>query len=66
MKNMGLLDRIIRISAAAVIMVLILTGILKGVLAIIFGIVGVIFVFMSLTGSCPVLRAFKMSTLPKD
>lgn len=58
-KNMGTLDRTIRLVIAAVIAVLYFTGNLSGLVAIILGILAVAFVVTSLVGFCPTyLRAF--------
>lgn len=64
-KNMGTLDRIIRLVIAAVIAVLYFTHILSGGLAIILGIVAVVFVLTSLVGFCPLYIPFGISTCKK-
>jgi len=61
-KNMGSADRIIRTLIAVVIALLIFTGQISGVLAIILGIVAVAFVVTSFVSWCPAYLPFKIST----
>lgn len=61
-KNMGNLDRGIRLAVAALIAVLYFTGVITGTLAIILGIVAVAFVATSLIGWCPLYRIVGVST----
>ena len=62
-KNMGSLDRGIRILLAFVIVILYLMDSITGVAAIILGIIAVIFIITSLIGFCPLYVPFKISTL---
>jgi len=64
-KNMGLVDRVVRIALAAVIAVLGFTGVINGVLAIVLGIVAVVFVATSVVGTCPLYIPFKLDTRGK-
>ena len=52
-KNMGITDRIIRITIAAIIAVLYFTNIISGTTAIVIGIVAIVFLLTSLIGFCP-------------
>ncbi len=61
-KNMGNVDRIIRVLAAVVIAVLYFTGQISGTLAAILGLVAVIFVLTSFMSFCPLYLPFKLST----
>ena len=61
-KNMGTLDRIIRLVLAAAVAVLYFTGNLSGLAAIILGVLAVIFVFTSFVGFCPLYVPFGLST----
>jgi amino acid transporter len=61
-KNLGTLDRIIRLVIAAVIAILYFTGNLSGLAAIILGILAVFFVVTSLVGFCPGYALFGLST----
>ena len=65
-KNMGTIDRIIRILLAIVVIVLYLTGNITGVAAIILGILAVVFILTSLIGFCPLYVPFKISTISKS
>ncbi|MBU0936647.1 MAG: DUF2892 domain-containing protein [Spirochaetes bacterium] len=64
-KNMGLIDKIIRILAAVVVAVLFFTGQISGIAAIILGILAVIFVATSVIGTCPLYLPFKIDTRGK-
>jgi len=64
-KNMGSLDRIIRITFAAVVAVLYFNGTISGTLALILGILAVIFLFTSVFAFCPLYLPFKFSTTKK-
>lgn len=61
-KNMGTLDRVIRLLIAVLIAVLYLTHVISGVAAVILGIVAVVFVITSLVGFCPLYVLLKIST----
>ena len=64
-KNMGTADRVIRTLVAVVIIVLYLTDVISGVLAIVLGIVAVGFLLVSLVGFCPGYLPFGFSTCKK-
>jgi hypothetical protein len=61
-KNMGGLDRGIRIILAVVVLVLYLLNKISGVAAIILGIIALVFFLTGLIGSCPLYVPLKMST----
>jgi hypothetical protein len=61
-KNMGLVDRIVRISAAVIIAVLYFTNIISGTLAIVLLALVVIFIFTSLISFCPLYLPFGIRT----
>jgi len=61
-KNMGNLDRGIRIAAALVIAALIATGALSGVLAVILGVIAVASLLTSLIGFCPLYAPLGINT----
>jgi len=65
-QNMGLLDRVIRIVLAAVVAVLYLTKQLSGTVAIVLGIIAIIFVLTGLIGLCPLYLPFGISTKKKE
>jgi len=62
-KNMSTADKAIRIVVAIIIAVLYFTGIISGTLAMISGIIAIIFVLTSFVGFCPLYVPFKISTL---
>jgi hypothetical protein len=64
-KNMGVIDRIIRVVLALVVLVLYLTGVISNWLAIVLGILAVIWVLTSIIGFCPAYTLFKISTQKK-
>jgi len=64
--NMGVADRVIRVVVAVVIGVLYFTHVIGGTLALILGIVAVVFLLTSLVGWCPSYLPFGISTAPKS
>lgn len=64
-KNMGSIDRIIRVVVALSIGVLFLLGGISGLAAIILGIFAVVFLFTSAMGSCPLYGPLKINTMGK-
>ena len=64
-KNMGTLDRTIRLVLAAAIAILYFTGNLSGLAAIILGILAIIFVVTSFIGFCPLYVPFGIDTHKK-
>ena len=61
-QNMGTIDRAIRLIAAAIIAALYFTGQISGTLAIVLGVIAVIFLVTSLIGWCPAYLPLKLST----
>lgn len=64
-QNMGMEDRIIRLVAALVVAVLYFTGVISGTVALILGILAVVFVATSFLGFCPLYLPFGLSTRRK-
>jgi hypothetical protein len=64
-KNMGLIDRLVRVALAAVVAVLLFTGQISGLAAGILGILALVFVLTSLLSFCPLYLPFKISTAKK-
>jgi hypothetical protein len=64
-RNMGVVDRIIRISLAVLVAVLYFTNQLSTVAAVILGILAVVFVLTSIIGFCPLYLPFGISTKRK-
>jgi Na+(H+)/acetate symporter ActP len=61
-KNMGTLDRSLRVTAAILVGVFYMTGQLSGVAALILGVIAVAFLATSTVGSCPIYLPFGLST----
>lgn len=64
-KNIGSIDRALRVIIALGIAVLIITKVLTGTLAIILGILAVVFLLTAALGFCPLYCPFKISTRKK-
>jgi hypothetical protein len=64
-KNMGTIDRVIRIVLAIVVAILYMNGSITGTAAIILGILALVFILTSLIGFCPLYVPFKISTIKK-
>jgi small-conductance mechanosensitive channel len=64
-KNMGTIDRTIRILLAILIAVLYFTNQISGLAAIILGIVAIAFLITSIVGYCPLYVPLKISTIKK-
>lgn len=64
-RNMGNLDRGIRLAIAAIVAVLIVTGTVSGALAIVLGVLAAVFVLTSAIGFCPLYAPFGISTCPR-
>jgi hypothetical protein len=61
-KNMGTVDKAIRVIVAIVIGVLYFTGQITGTAAIILGVLAVVFLLTSLIGTCPLYLPVGLST----
>lgn len=61
-KNMGSIDRGIRVVIAIAVGLLYVLGQISGTAAIILGLLAVIFVLTSLVGTCPLYLPFGLST----
>ena len=65
-KNMGTIDRSIRVVLAVVVGSLYLAGEITGTAAIILGVFAVVFLLTSAVGFCPLYRALGVSTMKKQ
>ncbi len=65
-KNMGTIDKVIRILVAVVFAVLYFTGVVTGTLGIVLLILGAVFVLTSVVSFCPVYLPFGLSTRKKE
>jgi hypothetical protein len=64
-KNMGTIDKVIRILIAAVVLILFFTEVISGTLAIVLLALSGIFILTSLIGVCPLYLPFGISTQKK-
>jgi hypothetical protein len=64
-KNMGKTDKVIRIAAALVLGVLVISGALKGAAVVVFGLIAVALLVTSYVGTCPLYLPFGISTIKK-
>jgi hypothetical protein len=65
-KNMGTVDKVIRLLVAVIVLVLYFTHVISGTLAIILLIIAGIFVVTSLLGLCPLYLPLGLSTRKKE
>jgi hypothetical protein len=65
-KNVGTIDRVIRILIAVVVVVLYFTNVVSGTLGIILLALSAIFVVTSLLSFCPIWKALGLSTRNKE
>lgn len=61
-KNMGTTDRIVRVAAAAAVLVLYLTHVINGPVAVILGVIAAVLVLTGFVGVCPLYLLLKLST----
>lgn len=61
-KNIGVIDRVLRLAIVVAVAVLYFAGVIHAALAIILGIVAVVFLLTSIVGTCPLYLPFKLST----
>jgi len=64
-KNMGSIDKVIRILVAVVFVVLFFTKVITGTLGIILLVLAAVFVFTSLISFCPIYWPLGISTAKK-
>jgi len=65
-KNMGTLDRVIRVLLAVVVAILYMNGSITGIAAIVLGVLAVVFIITSLIGFCPLYVPLNISTIGKS
>jgi Inner membrane protein YgaP-like, transmembrane domain len=61
-KNMGTIDRAVRVLIAIIVAALYFTGQIGGVVAGVLGALSLVFVLTSLMGSCPLYLPFGINT----
>jgi K+-transporting ATPase A subunit len=64
-KNMGKIDRVVRIVLAIAVAVLFFSGQLTGTAALVLGILAAVFLATAVVGTCPLYLPFKISTKKK-
>jgi len=64
-RNMGFWDRMVRIMVSAVFFVLIISVMIRGAAAVIFGIITAFLIITGITGFCPLYLFIGISTHPK-
>jgi len=65
-KNMGTVDRVIRVLIAVVFAVLFFTKVVTGIPGIILLVLAVVFLLTSVVSFCPLYLPFKLSTRGKE
>ncbi|MGB5529608.1 MAG: DUF2892 domain-containing protein [Ignavibacteriaceae bacterium] len=65
-KNMGSMDRGVRIILALIVAILYFTNQITGVAAIVLGIFAIVFLLTSFMSFCPLYAPFKISTMKKS
>ena len=65
-KNMGTVDKTLRVFAAAVIALLFFTNVISGTVAIILMIIAVMFIVTSFISFCPMYPLFGINTRKKE
>jgi len=65
-KNVGTIDKVIRILIAVVIAILYFTNVISGMLGIILLVLAVVFVLTSLISFCPIWLALGINTGKKE
>lgn len=61
-KNMGTIDRVVRLILVAIVAGLYFTGQISGTVAIVLGVLAIIFLVTSLIGWCPLYVPLNLST----
>jgi amino acid transporter len=64
-KNIGTVDKVLRLVVAAVVGVLYYTGNIEGILAIILGVAAAVFILTAFISFCPLYAIFGMSSCGK-
>mgnify|MGYP001096074820 CR=1 FL=1 len=64
-KNVGSTDKVIRLLVAVLIAVLYFTNVISGTLAIVLGVIAVVFVLTSVVSVCPLYMPFGINTRGK-
>jgi hypothetical protein len=65
-KNIGTIDKVVRILVAVAVVILYFTDIISGTLGIVLLVLAGVFVLTSLVGICPLYLPFGLSTSKKE
>ena len=65
-KNLGTIDRIIRVFLALIAAVLLFAGVFTGTTAVVLGIIGLALVLTSFVSFCPLYRLLGIATIKKQ
>jgi hypothetical protein len=65
-KNMGVIDKVVRILIAVVVVVLYFMHVISGTLAIVLLILAAVFVLTAILGLCPLYLPFGITTRKKE
>ena len=65
-RNMGTIDRALRVILAITVWVLYLNGFISGTTAVVLGVLAFIFIVTGATGFCPLYAPFGISTIKKE
>ncbi len=65
-KNMGGVDKLIRLILAGIFIVLYFSGVIQGTLGIVLLVLALIFVLTSSISSCPLYLPFGINTIAKE
>jgi hypothetical protein len=65
-KNIGTLDKVVRILVAVAVVILYFTHIISGTMGIVLLVLAGVFVLTSLVGICPLYLPFGLSTSKKE
>ena len=65
-KNLGTVDKVIRVLVAVIVLVLYFTHVISGTLAVILLILAGVFVVTSILGTCPLYLALGLNTGKKE
>ena len=61
-KNMGIIDRILRVTIALAVFALYAAGQITATAAVILGILAIVFILTSVVGFCPLYKVLGLST----
>ena len=62
-QNVGAIDRAVRLGVAILVAILYMTGVISGTVALVLGILAVVFALTSAISFCPLYTLFGLSTV---